>query len=155
MKDLFAILPTRKPDVIKVNVSSSFMARARCKECGKGPDYYYATMKPFMWKEVKHFLLFSVFTKDWFAKKPGWYKEFEPRYFTKIGDFSKRLEDKSYNPIVHRTKGADINDRYNVVEYVGCKCGATVWGFNILSAQKRPEITNRKGRYKYPQKFSY
>jgi len=144
-----------KTEVIKINISESFMTRARCKECGKGPDYYYATMKPFMWKEVKYFMIFSEFSKKWFSKNSGWFKDFEPRYFTKAGDFSRRLEDKSYNPIVHRTKGADINDRYNVVEYIGCGCGATIWAFNNVSVQKRPEITSRKGRYKYPQKFSY
>ena len=150
-----AITLPPKTEVVKINISESFMARARCKSCGKGPDYYYATMKPFMWKDVKYFLVFSSITRDWFAKNFNWFKAFEPKHFTKIGDFSKRLEDKSYNPITHRTKGADINDRYNVVEYVGCSCGATVWGFNNVSVQKRPEITNRKGRYKYPQKFSY
>lgn len=144
-----------KSEVIKINISSSFMARARCKECGKGPDYYYGVLKPFMWKEIKHFMIFSSFAKKWIANKNAWYKEFDPKYFTHLGDFSKKLEDKSYNPITHRTKGADINDLYNMVEYVGCGCGATVWGFNQKSVQKRPEITNRKGRYKYPQKFSY
>lgn len=155
MKEFFTLPPTRGKGVIKVNISSSFMAKARCKECGKGPDYYYATLKPFMWKDVKHFLMFSSITKMWFAKKADWYKQFEPRHFTKVGDFTKKLEDKSYNPIVHRTKGADVSDRINIIEYVGCQCGATVWGFNNLSVQKRPEITNRKGRYKYPQKFVY
>lgn len=144
-----------KTEVVKVNVSESFMARARCKDCGKGPDYYYAAYKPFMWKDVKYFFVFSTFAKKWFGTSHNWFKGYEPKHFTKVSDFSRKLEGKSYNPIVHRTKGADINDRYNVIEYVGCSCGATVWGFNSNSVQKRPEITNRKGRYKYPQKFSY
>jgi hypothetical protein len=52
-------------------------------------------------------------------------------------------------------KGTPLNPRENVTEYVGCNCGATVWSFNDKSAKNRPEITNRKGRYKYPQKFAY
>lgn len=153
MKNQFTLPP--KSEVVKINISESFMARARCKECGKGPDYYYGVMKPFMWKEVKYFLIFSEISKKWFARNNNWFKEYQPRNFNKLGDFSRTLDEKSYNPIVHRSKGADISDRYNIVEYVGCGCGATVWAFNNISVQKRPEITNRKGRYKYPQKFSY
>lgn len=154
MKSNAIVLPPRA-QVIKINISETFMARARCKDCGKFPDYYYAVMKPFVWKEVKYFMIFSEYTKHWFAKNSGWFKDYSPKYFTKMGDFSKRMTDKSYNPIAHRTRGADINDLFNSTEFVGCSCGSTVWAFNNVSVQKRPEITNRKGRYKYPQKFSY
>lgn len=141
--------------VVKINISESFMPRARCKECGKGPEFYYATYKPFIWKDIKYFFVYTDVAKKWFSGNNSWFKGYAPKYFTKASDFSRKLPGKSYSPLTFRTKGSDISDRFNIVEYVSCKCGSTAWGFNNNSVQKRPEITNRKGRYKYPQKFSY
>jgi hypothetical protein len=155
-KVLAAMGTMSKQEVIRINISSTFLAKARCKECGKGPDYYYASMQPFKWEKVKYFILYSKFSQKWVKRMASdWYQAFQPRYFRKLGDFSFALEGKSYDPILHRVKGANIRDKDNIVEYVGCSCGATVWSFNDKSTNKRPEITNRKGRYKYPQKFVY
>lgn len=146
-----------KPEVIRINISSSFMARARCKECGKGPDYYYNMSKPYQWQNVRGSLIYSEVTKRWIKSMltSNWYFKFEPRHFRKLGDFIFTLEGKSYLPTFHRTRGSDSSNSDNVVEFVGCECGATIWAFNEKSTKDRPEITNRKGRYKYPQRFVY
>lgn len=151
-----ALIMNPKQEVVRINISSTFLTRARCKDCGKGPDFYYASMQPFKWKEIKHFLIYSKFSKRWVKRMvSNWYQEFSPRYFHDLGDFSFALEAKGFNPALHKSRGIDVLDRDNVVEYVGCECGATVWAFNEKSTKRRPEITNRKGRYKYPQKFAF
>ena len=145
-----------KPEVIRINISSSFMTRARCKNCGKGPDYYYAVGQPIKWVDAHDFVMFSRTLKSWITKIiSSWYLAFSPRYFQKLGDFSIEIDDKSYSPLFHRTRGANVGRHKRMVEFIGCPCGATVWAFNEKSVVKRPEITNRKGRYKYPQRFVY
>jgi hypothetical protein len=151
-----ALIMNPKQEVVRINISSSFMSRTLCKDCGKGPDYYYASMRPFRWREVKYFRVYSKISNKWVKRMVSdWYLQFQPRYFNKMGDFSFTLESRDYNPALFKTRGSDVSERDNVVEYVGCECGATVWAFNDKSTKKRPEITNRKGRYKYPQKFAY
>lgn len=145
-----------KQEVIRLNISSTFMVRTRCKNCGKGPDYYYAVGQPFKWVDVRSALVFSKKVKEWLVKIiSNWYLSFTPRYFEKLGDFTFELEDKSYDPLFHRTRGGNCGIQNRVVEFVGCSCGQTVWAFNQKSVIKRPEVTNRKGRYKYPQRFVY
>src|SRR5512135_1353899 len=129
-----------KPELIRINISSTFMARARCKNCGKGPDYYYSVGQPFKWVDARSALVFSKKIKEWLTKiVSNWYLPFSPQFFKKLGDFTFSLEDKSYSPLFHRTRGANIGHHKRVVEFVGCECGATVWAFNEKSAVKRPE----------------
>ncbi len=145
-----------KPEVIRINISSTFMVRTRCQKCRSGPYYYYAVLKPYKWKNPRHAILFSNITRGWIQRMvSNWYLDFTPRHFNKMGDFSFNLEDKAYSPILHRVRGSNVNERDNVVEFIGCECGDTIWAFNDKSIKKRPEITNRKGRYKYPQRFVY
>jgi hypothetical protein len=148
--------PMYKPEIIRINISSSFMSRARCKQCGDGPDFYYAMMKPHKWKNVRHFLVYSKAVKSWIQRMlSNWYLPYTPRYFHDLSDFTFRLESKSFDPSLYRVRGANISERDDVIEFLGCECGATVWAFNDKSTKNRPEITNRKGRYKYPQRFVY
>lgn len=148
--------PTYKIEIVRINISSSFMARARCTECGKGPTYYYYIRKPFLWKNIRTAIATSKWIREW-VKSFGssWFLESEPKHFHDIQEFSFILENKQYRPTLFRTRGSDIKDKDNVIEMVGCDCGATVWAFNQKSVKNRPEITNRKGRYKYPQRFDY
>jgi hypothetical protein len=146
--------PMYKPEVIKIGISSTFMPRVRCKECNTGPDYYYGVMKPYMFKNVQQYKRYTELSRFWISRMcSDWYKDFDPRSFHKMGDFSYIFENKSIRPTLSRARGADVSDRDNVVEYVSCECGSTVWAFNQKSVAKRPEITNRKGKHKYPQKF--
>lgn|SRR5574337_124572 len=152
-----SIIPlSYKPESIRLNMSSSFMVRTLCKNCRKGPDYYYRALKPFTWPNVRGFLIFSQITRGWIQKLvSNWYLKYKPRYFWKLDDFSFKLEDKAYLALYHRARGISGSDKNNVIEFLGCQCGATVWAFNEKSTKDRPEITNRKSRYKYPQSFSY
>jgi hypothetical protein len=155
-KEVYAILakydPMRKMEKIRINISSSFMARARCIECGGHPDYYYQIRKPYMWKDISHQISTSKWMRGWLKRfTADWYLESEPKYFLDVKEFGFVLDDKHYVPTLFKNRGEPKTDRDNVVEIVGCGCGATVWAFNDKSTKNRPEITNRKGRYKYPQ----
>ncbi len=148
--------PSYKIETIRVNISSSFMARARCKECGQGPSYYYNDRKYKLFHDIGKFLEASKLWKSWVKKfNYDWYLEMQPKYFSTLEDFRFRLEDRRYSPLLHRTRGSDVSRDENVIEMVSCDCGGTIWAFNNKSTKKRPEITNRKGRYGYPQKFEY
>lgn len=146
-----------KQELIRINISSSFMARARCKECGKGPAHYYNDRKSRVFEDIIMFLESSQFWRRWLKRfNRSWYLEMEPRYFSTMEDIGKfSLEDKHYNPLLHRTRGSNLGREENVIEMVTCQCGGTVWAFNNKSTKKRPEIKNRKGRYSYPQKFDW
>lgn len=147
--------PMYKPELIRVNISSTFLARTRCVECGKGPTMYYVTHKPYVWKNVRHFIASSKLSRAWIKRfTSDWYMQSSPKFINKIPDFSFALDDKQYRPTLFRTRG-EVKHFDNVVELIGCECSATMWAFNQKSTQNRPEITNRKGRYSYPQKFEY
>jgi hypothetical protein len=140
------------PKSIRVNLSSSFIARTKCRECGLPPDDYYY---------VNHALYFSdprsaskVF--DWFKKYISnivgyWYKRHQPRIFHNMKAFTVRWPEQSYKPTLHQHR--DVKYDGNITEYLSCPCGRTVWAFNSIMAEHRPEIKNRKARYRYPQKF--
>lgn len=146
--------PMHKQETIRINISSTFMARGRCKFCKSGPEYYYGCFKPHMWSDIKYYKNFTARNKQWIRRMcSSWYKEFEPRTFDSNYEFAFRLEYYSLRPTVFRAHGAPMSQRSNVVECLACECGRTVWAFNQKSTKNRPEITNRKGKYGYPKKF--
>jgi hypothetical protein len=160
-KEITALLrrfnPMYKAEVIQVNISSTFMPRgARCIQCGEPPIYYYYIRNPYLWKDPRSRLTVSKWMRGWVQRlTDDWYLDSEPKFFQTIEDFSFILGDKQYRPTVHRVRDLDPKAEKNVTEMVGCPCGATMWSFNQKSTKKRPEITNRKGRYKYPERFEY
>lgn len=146
--------PMRKQETIRINISSTFMVRARCKFCKNGPDYYYGCFKPHMWDDISRYRGFTGRNKQWIKRMcSSWYKEFEPYTFDDIYEFTFRLEYQSFRPTLFRAHGATMSQRANVLECLTCKCGRTVWAFNQKSTKNRPEVTNRKGKYGYPKKF--
>lgn len=142
-----------KPTTITIRISSSFMSRARCKYCKGKPVAYFGMYKPNSWGDVTGYREFTG-DKFWIQRFcPSWYKHYQPREFDDIYEFSFRLQYKNYCPLLHRTRGAEVSSRNNIIDCLSCECGKTVWAFNQESTRRRPEITNRKGRYDYPQKF--
>ena len=113
--------PMYKPEIIKINISTTFLARARCTECKAGPDYYYAVQKPYNWTNMQSSRIFSAIIRKWIkGMVTDWYKDFQPRHFHEMGDFSFELTDKSYRPTLYRARGANVKERENVVEFLGC-----------------------------------
>jgi hypothetical protein len=145
-----------KITINRINISSSFMKRALCKECATGPSYYYHVSKPTPWLDGSLQMRTSQWSRDWIKRMASdWFLSSQPKHFRDIKEFSFILDSKGYLPSAHNKKGIDVPYKDNVIEMLSCDCGATVWAFNEKSVKKRPEITNRKGRYKYPQRFEY
>lgn len=139
------------PLVTKVSLSSSFVARAICRQCGEPPIEYYSTGQPTSWVDPHSARI--VF--DWYKKyvknlNSFWYKKYQPRHFDSIKEFGLLWIEKSYKPTKHQHIGVERNA---TVEFLTCPCGASVWAFSQKSAANRIEIKNRKARYTYPRKF--
>lgn len=142
-----------KPEIIKINASCSFMARARCKNCGNGPSFYYKIRNRYLYQDHSSYKYFSKYLKAWVnSMASNWYLKSDPKYFHSVSDFSFTVDDKQFRPTLHRSRGRD-NNKDNVTEILSCDCGSTVWHFNQKSSKNCPEITNRKSKYKYPKKF--
>lgn len=148
----FEILSFYKKNYVKINMSSTFLAKSICKECGEAPDTYYWINQPSLWINPRSSHAVFAWYKKFFKQINGsWYKKHEPRFFHSIKDFSFHWLEKGYKPSLHQH--ISINQVNNIVEYLSCPCGETVWAFSQKSAETRMEIKNRKARYKYPKRF--
>src|SRR5208282_2553248 len=102
-------------EVHDINISSSFLARARCKTCGQGPAYYFSVRKPYMYLTVNDRIFTSKAIRKWIKSLiTSWYLSSEPRFYTDMKDFKTSFEDKHFVPILYRTRGADVVDRDNI-----------------------------------------
>jgi len=152
----------RKIQINEVNISSTFLPRCRCKHCGGGPEFYYATGNRPTFKDAHIQIQLSGYYRKYIKRMcRDFYLWEEPSSFRDTHDFKFRL-DKQYSPILHRTVGAaqsipfeSYMKRQNVTDVLCCICGDTTWVYNVKSSKGKPEIINRKGRYNYPSKFEY
>lgn len=147
------VLPI-KVEVIKVNISSTFMPRSRCNHCGTGPAFYFYSRNPYIYNEVSAKITASNLFNKWIKRMAGdWYLKEMPSSFISVKDH-KYAPKYYYVPAIYSKRGLPI-DKENLLEMVCCDCGVTTWAFSRKAVKNRPEITNRKGRYNYPQKFEY
>lgn len=148
--------PLYKIEIIRVNISSTFLVRTRCSRCSKGPTYYYSIRNPISWKDARTQIAIGKWRRGWVKRMAtDLYLYDEPKRYTNLQDFSFILEGKQYRPSAHRTCGRPTNNKEDITEILSCECGATTWAINQKATRNCPEITNRKGRYTYPQKFEY
>jgi hypothetical protein len=142
-----------KPKTIGISLSSSFMARARCKKCGGAPTIYYAMFKPHVWADISDYKKFRSRNRRWVYRMcSSWYKSYPPKEFHDVSEFTFRLEHKNYNPVLHRTRGS-VGGLSNTIECLSCICGQTSWAFNQDSVKHRLEIINRKAKSAYSQRW--
>lgn len=141
-----------KPEVIRINLSEPFIMRAKCKHCGGSPIIYYYLRNPTMWfdprKAMDRANYIRLLIKQLQAK--GLFEQ--PKNYTSVSALSYDTENR-YRPRMHRTRGS--NPVFDVVEFVTCDCMKTTWAYSDKAVAGRPEITNRKSRYKYPLKFEF
>lgn len=144
----------QKVELIEVNISASFIARARCKYCGTPPSLYLYSRNPYLYADIGQKQFTSAFAKKWIKRICGdWYLQEEPSSFTEVNSFQTIYRDY-FTPTLQRTRG-NPSDRDNLMEMICCECGKTAWHFKNKSIKNKPEIINRKGKYNYPQKFSW
>ena len=141
----------QKPEFIKIRLSTTFVARCKCKYCGGSPSFYWYTRNPTMWfsprKEIEHFDFYRKFIKKF---NSDFYLNEEPRYFNRMSLF-KYVGREGYRPRLHRTRGT--NPVFDKVEYLSCDCGSATWAFNQKAGDTRPERSNRRARSFFPQEF--
>lgn len=143
-----------KSESIKVNLSSSFVCRSVCTKCGTKPLYYYFSRNPIMWYDPgKNRNLFDFIRKYIKTIAPDQYSLDDFKTSAKIGYYNHPVNYKGYRPKLHRARG--IDPVYDLVEHLACECGLTTWSFAERSVRNRPEIVNRKSKYKHKNKFIY
>lgn len=141
-------------DIVRINLSTPFVVRSRCKKCAKYPSVYYYTRNPVMWFNPNRIRAQFVFIRKFVSRMCNdLYLLEDPKNFHNANYFSFPSSFKGYRPRLHRTKGSSAI--FDIVEYLTCECGGSVWAFSDKSIRSRPEIVFRKGRYKYPQKFEF
>lgn len=142
-----------KFEKVRINISTTFPMRARCKACGSAPSYYYMVRRPYHIHDHNIATNIASWIRNW-IERMGDINVYvgDPRYIL-TKDISHFVDYKGYNPRPHLMIKSFKDDRNNVYEVVGCDCGHSTWIFTDKSAQKSPEIVNRKGRYKYPQEY--
>lgn len=137
---------------ISVNLSSSFLVRALCQKCHSPPKNYHCLSNPKVFvnphkgkqtaESVIEYLLFL--TED--------AKHMKAQDIV-VSDLSGITFFKSFNPLLHRTRGNHPND--NVSECLICGCGSTIWWFSNRINKYKPEIANKKCKYNYYKLFNH
>lgn len=143
-----------KPYVVRVNLSSTFVMKNKCPFCHKSAsEYYWVNLPPYYYDPKSSQEVFNWLKKYIKSITPSHsrYFKMQPRHFKSLKELSVYWSEKSYKAALHQKLNVELTD--HVIEYLGCPCGRTLWAFNQKDAEERPEIKNRKARYKYPQKF--
>lgn len=136
-----------------VGISSSFMVRAACKYCGKGPTFHYTSSGTSARAGTVHDMkTSSKFSRSWMnSMSEDWGFEASPRYM-RVSDIGFHLWGRAYLPACHHSRkplGGYV-ERMN--DIMSCECGKTGWQYREPARHQAPEVKNRKGRYNYPQK---
>lgn len=143
-----------KSETIRINLSTPFIVRSRCKFCGEFPSVYYLVRNSVMWhnprKIQEQSSLYNSIVERLCA---NYYLKEDPKSFTSTNYFAYWVPYKNYRPRLHRTRGS--NPVLDTIEFFTCDCGRTTWALSEKAVKNRPEISNRKARRKYPNKFEY
>ncbi len=153
-KQYFSIaIPRNRPEKTHVNLSSSFVMRCRCKHCGSFPKtYWYHRIKSYAMSPDNMRKQFCNWQK--FQKRlcDDYLEEGDPSQIRKMSAMNFNFSFKNYSPRYHKNRGSGI---FDITEYIECDCGLTLWAFGEKAGKNRPEINQRKSRYKYPHKFDF
>ena len=143
----------KKAEVIRISLSIPFLVKNRCKGCGEHPSIYYFIRNPSLWNDPREGFnkidKFKMFLKRMCM---DFYLMDDPSSFDSISLFNHKISYNSYNPKLHKSIG--INRSFDMIEYLTCECGQSVWAFYDKSSQNRIEIKNRKSNIRFPNKFA-
>lgn len=101
-----------KPEITKINLSTPFPTRARCKYCGELPTVYFYIREPFLWFDPN-----KVIRSPWvdYVRKhisrfvSDFYMIEEPKNIRTSSIFSYK-PDYKYDPKIHKNKGVKSID---------------------------------------------
>ena len=142
----------QSPKPVRINLSTTFIIRTKCKFCATGPVHYFTGKNSIKWFDPhnakKNHKFYFKFMK---RMNYDFYLDETPKNYTSMSPFTHTPTYKGYYPSLHKKRGVSaIND---FVEYLCCDCGRSKWVFSQKSAKQRPEIVNRKAKNSYPIKF--
>jgi hypothetical protein len=149
---------TYKSEIVRVNLSETFMVRSRCKSCGELPSMYYYFKNPVLFDDVNEVRHIFGFIKKYISRMcDDFYLIENPSSFKHMSYFGFRLNFKGYNPKLHKTRTpwVQYKQELEITEFLTCECGKTSWAFSDKTIKLRPEIIFKKARYKYPKKFDF
>lgn len=140
-----------KSNFIKVNVSSSFVNRARCLYCGKIPTlYFYLKNKPSLHDITSHKFVTKHIVSYIDRLCSDFYLIEAPSNFISITYFSFQSNFNNFNVKQHRTRSSNYQE---LLENVTCECGRTEWAFHQKDAKYNSVLLHKKSRIYYPNKF--
>jgi hypothetical protein len=145
------------PQPKQINLSNSFVARSRCKFCGKEPTKSFLLKIKTTPTDINSFKRLSSWIQSITRRLCAQYISplASPKHYKKISYLS--YDPLSYAGLSYETTKLICRDMpaYNFMDCVCCECGKTMWLFYDSCGKQRPEIANRKAKKSYPQKFQY
>lgn len=137
-----------KSSKFNVNISSTFIARTKCKFCNVGPTHYYASKNPISTVSHREVLAFFNWVKKYYGRFcRDFYLFDDPSNCSSLKAFSHPVNYKGFRAKLHKNKG--VSPHMDFVDCLVCDCGRTTWAFYQRSISNRKEVVNRKGRYGY------
>lgn len=143
MKDLEKIL---------INVSSTFLPRARCKKCFSPPinssnTHFFVKEPSFGLSPNDHLSRIKYMQNITNRFCESYYLYYSPSAYISTSTFNYALRYKGYQSRLHKNIGTSLHNE--LVEFLTCKCGRTTWSFKQKCIENKPEIKNRKGKIGY------
>lgn len=137
-----------KNSKFKINVSSTFAVRTKCKFCNYGPTHYYYSKNPPSTVSHREALNFFNWVKKYYSRFCRDFYLFEdPANISSTKILNHSVNYKGFRAKLHKNKG--VSPSIDFTDCLVCDCGKTTWAFYQRSSLNRLEIINRKGRYGY------
>lgn len=135
----------------KVNISSAFIVRTKCKFCLSGPAYVYSCRGSSAFQDHQnYFKSVNSFKKYCDRFCDDYYFDEKVTEATSASIFGWQADFKSYTARHHKNRSTDL---FGFIYKAYCNCGKSTWTYYYDKPKDPPEILNRKGRYRYPHKL--
>lgn len=145
---------TYKPEIIRIRLSTPFITRTRCKFCQGPPTIYYYVRNATLWFNPRKITEEFEWVKKHFQRLGlDYFMSADPKDYHGTSPYRHSPIYKGYRPKLHRTRGA--LPTFDIVEFVTCDCQQSTWAYSEKAVEKRPEIMQRKARFRFPNKFEY
>lgn len=132
-----------------ISLSTPFIYKNRCKECGTGGVYYYchAPNSNIYNRAFDR----SSFSYSFLIKNLMNRYMYNPPYYRRQVITTSKINN--FNIKSHMSVGVAIKNSSILIEGIYCKCFKTKWEFPGHSIKNRAEIRNRKSDRVFPHKF--
>jgi hypothetical protein len=148
-------IKANKSGIVRINLSTPFVVRSRCKKCGEHPSIYYCMGGPTMWHNPRQSQNEFAYIRKHTNRLCSDYYLMEPpiNYNMLMQYFNFKVYFNSYRPRLHRSCTNNKLFFFDIVEYLSCKCGGATWAFNNKYNVVKPGTSLRKARNNFPFQF--